>query len=99
LSQSQKRSIIFDSEKSFNKSSWNGAQLFVVVDEQHCSRKDNQLFGGRVGGMLANHFQKPAVMVGAATVATLTSNVGLVWLGKSPPVWMGFLPKPFCPHR
>ena len=21
------------------------------------------------------------------------------WFGKSPPVWMGFLPKPFCPHR
>jgi len=23
----------------------------------------------------------------------------LVWFGKSPPVWMGFLPKPFCPHH
>jgi len=23
----------------------------------------------------------------------------MVWFGKSPPVWMGFLPKPFCPHR
>jgi len=24
---------------------------------------------------------------------------GLVWFGESPPVWIGFLPKPFCPHR
>jgi len=24
---------------------------------------------------------------------------GLVWFGASPPVWMGFLPKPFCPHH
>jgi len=23
----------------------------------------------------------------------------LVWFGESPPVWMGFLPKPFCPHH
>jgi len=27
------------------------------------------------------------------------SNWENVWFGKSPPVWMGFLSKPFCPHR
>jgi len=27
------------------------------------------------------------------------TSTSLVWFGKSPPVWMGFLPKPFCPHR
>jgi len=30
---------------------------------------------------------------------TPTNVTILVWFGKSPPEWMGFLPKPFCPHR
>ena len=34
-----------------------------------------------------------------AEAKTQSSVKDMVWFGKSPPVWMGFLPKPFCPHR
>jgi len=47
--------------------------------------------GSQTGGIVS---QVPSAMSNALDVW-----FGLVWFGKSPPVWMGFSPKPFCPHR
>jgi len=43
--------------------------------------------------------EKPATLNTGFKSWSTPPTASLVWFGKSPPVWMGFLPKPFCPHR
>jgi len=60
--------------------------IFGTVLEVHKAKKSNK-------SKRATKYVKASYKVGEVT------KEKLVWFGKSPPVWMGFLPKPFCPHH